>query len=396
MRRRMRRRDFLAKSSGAVLGFSLLPLVGCADKNSAPVETKSDIPWRALIAHLEKKIPIWMQEAKVPGLSLTLIKDAQVAWRRGFGFKDSTSEAPVDPDTMFEAASMSKPVFAYVVMKLCEKGVMNLDAPLTRYTSERFLENDPRLDLITARHVLSLTSGFQDWRSEKEPLKIHFTPGEKWLYSGEGYFYLQSVVTRLTGHVNPTDCARYEAGLEVCATDIDAYMKANLFLPFGMHSSGYVWNDTFARHMARSHDPDGKPKDNKKSTPPSVARYGSSGALLTTPTDYAKFLIEVINPGPGDAFRLKRASVQEMLRPQVKLEGQYPSSWALGWQIFANPNFIYHGGDNDGFHCSALASVELKCGYVVMTNGENGPEVLRKLVTDDLLQRFLGASRPPG
>ena len=84
-------------------------------------------------------------------------------------------------------------------MKLCEKGVMDLDTPLTKYTSERFLEGDPRLDLITARHVLSHTSGFQNWRSEKEPLKIHFKPGEKWSYSGEGYSYLQSVVTHLIG-----------------------------------------------------------------------------------------------------------------------------------------------------------------------------------------------------
>ena len=78
---------------------------------------------------------------------------------------------------MFEAASMSKPVFAYVVMKLCETGVLNLDTPLTTYTADRFLQDDPRLDLITARHVLSHTSGFQNWRSEQEPLAIHFAPG---------------------------------------------------------------------------------------------------------------------------------------------------------------------------------------------------------------------------
>jgi CubicO group peptidase (beta-lactamase class C family) len=74
---------------------------------------------------------------------------------------------------------MSKPVFAYAVMKLCEKGVMDLDTPLTNYTPERFLEGDPRLDLITARRVLSHTTGFPNWRSEKTPLAIQFTPGER-------------------------------------------------------------------------------------------------------------------------------------------------------------------------------------------------------------------------
>jgi hypothetical protein len=80
-------------------------------------------------------------------------------------------------------------------------------------------------------------------------------------------------------------------------------------------------------------------------------RYASTGALLTTPTDYAKFVIEVIAPKPSDAF---------------------------------------HGGDNDGFHCCAVASVEGKSGFVVMTNGENGPAILKNLITGNLMQEFLG------
>jgi CubicO group peptidase (beta-lactamase class C family) len=369
----MHRREFLIQSSRAALGVSLLPMAGCATRKLTPVSTA--LPLGPLIPHLEHQLPVWMEESKVPGLSIALIHDAKVAWRRGFGVKDSASKAPVDTDTMFEAASMSKPVFAYFVLKLCEKGVLNLDTPLTKYTAERFVADDPRLDLITPRHVLSHATGFQNWRSRKEPLKIHFTPGERYRYSGEGYFYLQSVVTRLIGHVNPADCATFEAGLEVCATDIETHLKANLLVPLGMHSSGYAWNETFARRMARPHGPKGEPGDNKKSGAAAVARFASAGALLTTP----------------DAYRLKRESLKEMLRPHVKLEGQYPSSWALGWQIFHNPkrDFIYHGGDNTGFHCGALASVEGKCGYVVMTNGDGGPEVLKKLVTDERVQEFL-------
>ena len=393
---RMRRREFLVESGRAALSFSLLPLVRHPQRNRQPISAEREETrlWETLIKDLERQIPKWMQETRVPGLSIAIIKDAKLGWRRGFGVKDNASKESVNNNTMFEAASQSKPVFAYVVMKLCEKGVMNLDTPLTKYTSERFLEGDPRLDLITARHVLSHTSGFPNWRSEKQPLKIHFTPGEKFLYSGEGYSYLQSVVTHLTGHVNLKDCARYEDGLKVCATDIEAYIKANLFVPFQMASSGYVWKNTLARRMARPHDQSGKPIDNKKSTLASVARYGSAGALLTTPTDYAKFVIEVIDPKQGDAFRLNRDSVKEMLRPHVKIEGgKYPASWALGWQIFHNKNrdFIYHGGDSDGFHCCAVASVEGKSGFVVMTNGENGPGILKNLIMWNLMQEFLGS-----
>ena len=81
-----------------------------------------------------------------------------------------------------------------------------------------------------------------------------------------------------------------------------------------------------------------------------------------------------------------------MLRPHVKLEeGRYPASWALGWQVFHNlhRDFIYHGGDNAGFHCSAVASVAGRSGYVAMTNGENGSSVLTNLLTFDLTQKFL-------
>jgi len=337
-----------------------------------------------------------MRESNVPGLSIAAISNARITWRRGFGIKDHVSREPVDTDSMFEAASMSKPVFAYAVMKLCEQGVLHLDTPLTRYTSERFVPDEPRLDLITPRHLLSHTSGLPNWRSSTTPLKLQFNPGEQWLYSGEGYHYLQSVVTRLTGRVMPGDCARFEAGFEVCATDFDARMKTNLLAPLGMTSSCYLWDHAQARRMTTPHDANGKPNGQRylerKPSAPGVARYGSSGALLTTPTDYAKLLIGVMAPQPADAFRLSKESVREMLRAHVKLEGPYPSSWALGWEIFHNQrDFIYHGGDNAGFHCGALASVEGQCGYVVMTNGDGGPDILRKLVTDEVTQGFLNA-----
>jgi len=346
-----------------------------------------------LIADLEKQIPKLMEEAKVPGLSIAIIKDAKLLWRRGFGVKDSASKEPVDNDTVFEPASVSKTVFAYATMKLCEKGAIGLDTPLIKYTSERFLEGDPRLELITARHVLSHTSGFQNWRSEEEPLKIHFTPGEKWSYSGEGYSYLQSVVTHLTGQVNPKDCEPYEAGLKVCATDIDSYMKANLLVPFGMAFSAYVWNDTLTNYAA-PHDAEGKPSAKRKPKATDAARYAAAGGLQTTPTDYARFLIEVINPKASDAFRLNKDSLEEMLRPQVKISDSI--SQALGWKIrhTEKGDYIIHGGGNPGFAAFVAASVERQCGLVIMTNGDNGYLVIDKLLLGEIMRRFLGAKMP--
>jgi CubicO group peptidase (beta-lactamase class C family) len=153
----MGRRDFLLRSGWAALGFPALSLMASAQER----QNRHGAPWANLIAELDKQIFKMMGETVIPGLSIAVIKDAHTVWRRTFGVKDNESRKPVENDTVFEAGSMSKPVFAYAVMKLCEKGVIDLDTPLTKYSSERFLEGDPRLDLLTARHLLSHTSGFR-------------------------------------------------------------------------------------------------------------------------------------------------------------------------------------------------------------------------------------------
>jgi CubicO group peptidase (beta-lactamase class C family) len=365
----MRRRTFLAHSGRMVAG-----VLGARLSSGVPTtQAAPNATWPALIDALERRIPEWLEADHVPGLSIAIIRDARLAWRRGFGVKDRESRAPVDVTTMFEAASMSKPVFAYVVMKLVDEGRLDLDRPLTSYTTERFLDGDDRLNLITARHILSHTSGFQNWRSDAEPLSIHFTPGDKFLYSGEGYNYLQTVVTGLLGE------------------PFERYMPRRLFTPFGMTSSGYVWTAAFAARMARPHTPDGQPFANVKSTPEGVARYGSAGALLTTPVDYARFVIEVMHPKRRDACRLGPIRTLEMLRPQIETHDSLSSSWALGWRVIRSGarDFFLHGGDNRGFHCTALWSVAGQSGYVAMTNGENGNSVMNKITSHAVMQQFL-------
>jgi CubicO group peptidase (beta-lactamase class C family) len=334
-----------------------------------------------LLSDLEQHVPKWLEDARVPGLSIAIIERGKLAWRRGFGVTDATSRAPVTAQTVFTCCSMTKPVFAYFVMKLCEKGVLDLDTPLTKYTPERLLQGDPRLDLITARHCLSHTTGFQNWREENgKPLSIHFPPGTKWSYSGEGYAYLASVIAHLIKQ------------------PLEDYMQAQVLSPFGMSSSAYLWNEAIGHRMAWPHNRDGQPlSENKKPTHESVARYGAAGDLLTTPTDYAKFLIEVIDPKPDDEFRLTRKSRDEMVHPQVPVPNSaVRTSWALGWAIVhdAEHDFLYHSGDDTGWHTMAVASLANKSGFVAMTNGDIGNQVLGKVLMANSMQRFLKAGRP--
>lgn len=378
----MRRREMLVRTGRFAAGALLLPFAAIAQsgRRSAP-------RLKTLVARWEQQVPALMKETTVPGVSMAVVVDGKLRWRRGFGVSDALSANPVGNETIFEAASMSKPVFAYLVMKLAEKGVLDLDAPLAEYTPKRFFTGDSRLDVITARHVLSHTTGFPNWRSAEEPMGIRFTPGGGYGYSGEGYYYLQSVLTHLTGHEDLGTChGGYEGDLEVCATDIAAYIKANVLAPFRMQSSSYAPIKAIAQRMARGHDRKGAPKvrGDWKATDP--ARYAAAGGLLTTPTDYAKFLIEVINPRPADAHRLARKSLDEMLRPQIPVTSndEIAISWALGWRVARTPHgeLISHGGDNPGFHCLAEVSRTRKSGFVIMTNGDGGVEFLQKFAPD--------------
>ena len=379
------RRAFLNLGASGLAASSLLPGLGCSRAPSDPPAPAAASGWNARVADIEKRIRGSMAARRVPGVSIALIRDAKIAWTGHFGVRDRTTGVPVDDATVFSAQSMSKPVFAYRVMKLCEQGVLDLDAPLTRYTRDIFVKDDPRLREITARRVLSHTTGLPNWRTPDDPLRINFPPGSKWSYSGEGYHYLRSIVSRLKGHVDETRCGAFEMGHRVCASDFGEYMEANLLRPFGMAASGYAFTPAMQRVLAAPHDADGKLLPNDPPTPEIIARYGSAGALMTTASDYARFLIEVMQPRPADDYRLNAASLAEMLKPQIAAgESPIKVSWALGWQIWhLEPGtMVVHGGDFDGRHSQSAFSLQRKNGFVILTNGEGG----LPLISTDLLQ----------
>jgi len=148
-----------------------------------------------LIQHLEIMIPSRMEQEKVTGFSAVLIDKANVIWSKGFGYSHASLKKPMTKNTNTEAGSLSKPVFAYLVLKACEKGLLDLDIPLVNYLSHPKIENMPLFDLITARMVLSHSTGLPNWKDlpPGRELKVYLTPGSRFTYSGEGYQYLQAV-----------------------------------------------------------------------------------------------------------------------------------------------------------------------------------------------------------
>jgi CubicO group peptidase (beta-lactamase class C family) len=146
--------------------------------------------------------------------------------------------------------------------------------------------------------------------------------------------------------------------------------------------------------VADPHDAKGQPLPVRKPTDIDAARYGAAGLLHTTPTDYARFLIEIIDPKPGDQFRLDKRTIAEMVRPHIKGGDSPASSRALGWEVVHSDedDLIVHGGDNSGFHAFAAASLKRRTGYVFMMNGDGGVDLLKKLIIGETtLNRLLRA-----
>lgn len=238
----------------------------------------------------ENEILHLMKSSNVPGISIVLIENAKVKNHYEYGLKNSEAADPIKEDTVFEAASLSKPVFAYAILQMVEEGLLKLDTPLIEYLPYPDV-NDERLKFITARMVLVHTTGFPNWRDGKS-LKIYFQPGEKFSYSGEGFVYLQKVAEKLTGE------------------SLEDYLKRRVFKPLEMTHSSFIWQGEYEKLKASGHDADGNPIKSHRPLSGNAAF-----TLHTTSLDYAKFVIAIMN-GVG----LNPETINQMLTPQVKVD----------------------------------------------------------------------------
>ncbi|MCA1616296.1 MAG: beta-lactamase family protein, partial [Acidobacteria bacterium] len=320
-------------------------------------------------ARLDALIPRLMREGEVPGLSVAVARGGRVAWRRAYGVKNAETKEPVADDTVFQAGSLTKPVVAYAALKLVDQGRLALDKPLADYLPKLHVEGDERVRLITARHVLSHRTGFPNWRPRGGALQIHFTPGERFSYSGEGFQYLHEVIKHITGE------------------PLQATLEQLVFVPLGMRNSAVVVLERLDAQVANGHTAAGAPLPKPKQTEANAA-----ASLRTTASDYARFVIAVMN-GEG----LKRETAAEMLRPQVRLGAcvnclspapdAAPSdklAWGLGWglQRTAEGESFWHWGDNGVFKCYVVAYPKQKSALVVFTNSTHGLSIHHEIIAD--------------
>ena len=337
----------------------LLLTVACHPRHdgSAPPGASSEIDDLAAV------VEALMNEGRVPGAAFALITGGEITGVRGLGLANVSAGVAVTPETVFEAASLSKPVVAYLVMRMVERDEIDLDRPLAEILPHPDLD-DLRREQLTARQVLSHTTGLPNWRpgrwsDDPGPLALGFAPGARFSYSGEGFEYLRMVVEQLSGE-----------GLEELAA-------REVFGPLGMSHSSFLYDASAA--VAMPHDFLAETSEKRVGN-----EVNAAGSLHTTAGDYARFVAEVLRPR-----HLGTTMGTEMLAPQVEVEAGPGVAWGLGWGLEPAAGTFWHWGDNGDSRCFVMASHDSGDGLVLFTNSRNG-----LAIAEEVFARVFGAGHP--
>lgn len=309
----------------------------------------------------------------VPGAAMALIEGCAVREVIPAGTANLSSGAPVTERTAFEAASLTKPVFAYVVMTLVEDGLIDLDAPLAETFAYPRIPNAEGYAALTPRMILTHRTGLPNWVDEgtafedrTAPIPFGTPPGEAFSYSGEAFQLLQAYVEDRTG-------ATFEALFAERIGDVMPDSVVARPLPDGVEP-------------ARGYPSEPGP-GNGRGLDDLGDRARAAYSLATTAGDYAAFLAQVC-AGRGLSEELRA----EMLRPQSPAPMEVirvgdgpvppPASWGLGWMILdlGPVSLAGHGGSNDEFTAFGGFMPETGDGLVILTNGRNGERMINAIL----------------
>jgi CubicO group peptidase (beta-lactamase class C family) len=296
--------------------------------------------------HPSAETPYWLQATGTPGLAVALLEGGKTREVLCFGSTDLEGKSPVTEATVYQAASLSKQALLYAALKTLEAGKLDLERPLTQYLDKPYPVDDPDLARITARHVLTHTTGWPNWLDEGKPIKRLHRPGEQWGYSGSGFVYLQKVLETIWNEP---------------AVD---YSRRLVLDPLGMNESSFVWRDEYTKSATKGFDATGTPVNDER---PSEVNGASS--LHTTAREYALLLEAYL----GQDLLQRHPDVY---RQQVAINIRL--GWSLGWGT-AN-DVLWQWGDNGEFKAFSALVPTRKLGIVILTNGVRGMRINREWV----------------
>jgi CubicO group peptidase (beta-lactamase class C family) len=323
-----------------------------------------------------------MKQFHTPGVSIAVIKDFKIHWAKGYGLADVKAGRPVETNTMFQAASISKPVTAMAALKLVQDGRFSLDENVNKILKSWHLPESEftREQPVTARSLFSHTSGADDGfgfpgYAPNVPLPtpvqilnhesisnvgaVLFTrpPYRSYKYSGGGVLIMQVALTDLTGE------------------PFDQFMQKTVLQPLGMSDSTYrqPLPDSLVAHASHAYGDDGQAMDAPWHLYPEQAAAG----LWTTPSDLGRVAIELQRAIRGPAGTvLKQSTAREMIAPT----GVGPFAIGFGIEKKGEGWYFSHSGGNWGFGCYLFAHVRKGYGVVVMTNANQGGGVIDEIV----------------
>ncbi len=363
--------------------------------STSPQQSPSDAALAARIARIEDgllppvvikgqplapmSIADRMAHYKVPGVSIAFFDHGQIIWTRAYGFADVAAKKPVTPDTLFQAASISKTASALAALRLVQEGKLNLDEDVNvKLRTWKVPENEfTEKEKVTLRRILSHSAGLSvhgfpgyaagaplptlvqildgQKPANTEPIRVDVVPGTLWRYSGGGFVVLQTLLGDVTGKPFPQ------------------IMNELVLKPAGMTHSTYdqplpknLWPEAATAYRAN-----GDPIQGGWHRYPEMAPAG----LWTTPSDLARMAIEIENEYTGKSSKiLSQSMARQMLTHQF-------GNWGLGFGLAspgAKPTFG-HGGANEGYRCNFEAHTDTGQGLVVMTNSDSGGELTNEI-----------------
>lgn len=380
------RSDLLAGLLSVGLSLGLAACAPPAEEAAAPAADPTAEIVRNVEANLQPQVLVEgrdqppqslaqrMEHYGVPAVSVAVIDGGEVAWTRAWGLADVESGRPATPETLFQAASISKPVAALGALALVERGQLDLDADVHEKLRGWNVPEHDFEGAVTLRGLASHTAGlsvhgFPGYGPEEEvpstvgvlkgegntdPVEVVLAPGTEFRYSGGGYTVLQLLVEEAAG------------------APFDEVMQETVLATLGMSRSTYAQPlpEALRAQAATAYERDGSAVEGRFHTYPEMAAAG----LWTTPKDLARFAIALQKGLAGEGHPLLSAErVEEMTTPVL-------GTYGLGWAIQEELGFFAHGGSNAGYRCVLTASLEGGHGVVVMTNSDQGGALADEIV----------------
>ncbi|MFT6842632.1 MAG: CubicO group peptidase (beta-lactamase class C family) [Psychroserpens sp.] len=364
----------------------ILTFVSCKNEKSIDISTDINTIENGLLPSIKiegksiKKYNILerMEHYNVPGVSIAIVENREVRWAKGYGMANTESKIEVNSNTIFQAGSISKPLAALAALKLVEEDSLNLDQDISEYLKDWQIPESQftKDEKVTLRRLLTHTAGMTvhgfpgykqtdtfptiievlDGKGNTPQIFVDTIPGSIWRYSGGGYTLMEKLVE------------------DISKKPLDKYMAEEFLIPIGMNNSTYEQplGTKYHSNASAAYNSKGELIKGLWNNYPEQAAAG----LWTTPTDLAKYCIEIqkILSGKNDGI-LSKKTIDQMLT-------KHKNNWGLGPSLqWKNDSLIFrHGGKNEGFTNEFISFANKGSAVIVMTNADNGGKLIGEIL----------------